>query len=331
MQHIRIFESASEKLYHGNRKGDFPPSKKRFADAIFLTSSLDFAKDFAGFNDGDEFPDGAVWEVELKELLNLCNPMETKTMIELNLKEVIQKMIDDKYVDEASGTKFNEVGGSGFKGYDPHEDREFDLKDKSESVYFYLWRIKNGAWRIIECNPVIERIKESGYDGFYIVERGAKNVAIFDEKSMKSFEKILDHKELTPDKISESHLYAGSRSGSMRHIKKFESLFRDNTNENESWTGDLYDGNITFEFSYKELGLDKLTEEFYKKSGIPREYILNELIHFIEMDAEGDDLTDYIADYQKDRLGLIRSNWDSLDSEEQREFTVKDRFRRRLI
>jgi hypothetical protein len=77
--------------------------------------------------------------------------------------------------------------------------------------------------------------------------------------------------------------------------------------------------------------LDKLTEEFYKKSGIPREYILNELIYFIEMDAEGDDLVDTIADYQKDRLGLIRSNWDSLDSEEQREFTVKDRFRRRLI
>jgi hypothetical protein len=49
------------------------------------------------------------------------------------------------------------------------------------------------------------------------------------------------------------------------------------------------------------------------------------------MDAEGDAITELIEDYQKDRLGLIRSNWDSLDSEEQREFTVKDRFRRRLI
>ena len=48
----------------------------------------------------------------------------------------IQKMIDDKYVDEASGTKFNEVAGSGFKGYDPDTDKEFDIKDKSESVYF---------------------------------------------------------------------------------------------------------------------------------------------------------------------------------------------------
>lgn len=327
MKHIKLFESASEKLYHGNRKGDFPPSKKRFAGAIFLTSSLDFAKDFAGFNDGDEFPDGAVWEVELKEPLNLCDPLNPKTMQELGLKEIIQKMIDDKYVDEANGTKFNEVSGSGFKGYDPDEDREFDLKDKSESAYFYLWRIKNGAWRIIECTPIIERIKDSGFDGFYLVERGAKNVAIFDENSIKSFQKILDHKELTPDKISESHLYTGS----MRHIEKFGSPSQNNTNENESWTGDLYDGSMTFEFSYKDLGLDKLTEEFYKRSGIPREYILNELIYFIQMDSEGGAITELIEDYQKDRLGLIRSNWDSLNSEEQREFTVKDRFRRRLI
>jgi hypothetical protein len=121
----------------------------------------------------------------------------------------------------------------------------------------------------------------------------------------------------------------------MKHIRLFESasgkLYPGSTNENESWTGDLYDGNITFEFSYKELGLDKLTEEFYKKSGIPREYILNELIYFIEMDAEGDDLVDSIADYQKDRLGLIKDNWGSLDKEEQEEFVVKDRFRKRLI
>ena len=121
----------------------------------------------------------------------------------------------------------------------------------------------------------------------------------------------------------------------MKHIRLFESdsgkLYPGSVNENESWTGDLYDGKITFEFSYKDLGLDKLTEEFHKKSGIPREYILNELIYFIEMDAEGDDLVDTIADYQKDRLGLIKDNWGSLDKEEQEEFVVKDRFRRRLI
>ena len=65
LKKYKLFESISEKLYHGNRKGDFPPNKRRFA-AIFLTGDLNFAKDFAGFNDGDDFPEGAVWEVKLK-------------------------------------------------------------------------------------------------------------------------------------------------------------------------------------------------------------------------------------------------------------------------
>jgi hypothetical protein len=193
MKHLKpykLFESISEKLYHGNRKGDFPPEKKRFAGAIFLTSNLEFAKDFAGFNERDEFPNGAVWEIILKNGLNLCNPMESETMKKLNLKEVLKSMINDKYVDQTNGTKFIEVG-TGFKGYDYDTDKEFDITDKSQSVSFYLWRIKNGAWRIIECVPIINKIKNSGFDGFFVIERGSKNVAIFDEKSIQKFKKIL--------------------------------------------------------------------------------------------------------------------------------------------
>jgi len=231
MKHIKLFESISEKLYHGNRKGDFPPEKKRFAGAIFLTSNLEFAKDFAGFNEKDEFPNGAVWEVELKEKVNLCDPMEIKTMVDLDLKGVIQKMINDKYVDEASGTKFNEVAGSGFKGYDPDTDEEFDIKDKSESAYFYLWRIKNGAWRIIECNPIIEKIKQSGFDGFYVTERGSKNVAVFDEKSIKSFEKIPEFSGSDSTEIKEGNSTLVldwnkniTNTGNMRHIKEYSGM-----------------------------------------------------------------------------------------------------------
>jgi len=231
MKYIKLFESISEKLYHGNRKGDFPPEKKRFAGAIFLTSNLEFAKDFSGFYERKEFPDGAVWEVELKENVNLCDPMEIKTMVDLDLKGVIQKMIDDKYVDEASGTKFDEIVGSGFKGYNPDIDKEFDIKYRSESVYFYLWRIKNGAWRIIECNPIIWKIKQSGFDGFYVTERGSKNVAVFDEKSIKSFEKMPEFSGFDPTEIKEgdSPLVLDwkkniKNAGNMRHIQLFESF-----------------------------------------------------------------------------------------------------------
>jgi len=192
MKHLKAFESFSiEKLYHGNRKGDFPPKFKRFCGAIFLTSNLGFAKNFAGFGERDQFPDGGVWEVILEPNLKMCNPMEVDTMKKMNLKDIIQKMIDDKYVDPTNGSKFQEVFASGLKGFDYESDKEFDIKDKSESVYHYLWRVKNGSWRILETEPIIKSIKDLKFDGFYVVERGSKNVAIFDENSIQKFEKIL--------------------------------------------------------------------------------------------------------------------------------------------
>jgi hypothetical protein len=194
MKHLKtykLFESLSTKLYHGNRKGDFPPKKKRFAGAIFLTSNLEFAKDFAGFDERNSFPDGSVWEVTLKPNLRICDPTKSETIKELDIKSIIQKMIDQKYVDIVNGTKFNEVG-KGFKGFDFEANEDFDIQDKSQSVYFYLWRIKNGAWRIVECEPIINAIKSKNYDGFEVTERGSKNVAIFDEKSISNFKKYYD-------------------------------------------------------------------------------------------------------------------------------------------
>ena len=75
--------------------------------------------------------------------------------------------------------------------YNPDTDEEFDITEKEQSVYHYLWRVKNGAWRVVECEPIINQIKSKGYDGFYVVERGSKNVAIFDESSIEKFDKIL--------------------------------------------------------------------------------------------------------------------------------------------
>jgi hypothetical protein len=192
MKHLKtyqLFESVtSEKLYHGNRKGDFPPKRKRFAGAIFLTNNLDFAKNFAGFDEKETFPNGEVFEIKLKSNIKLCNPMDIETMKELDLVTVIQKMIDSNYIDETNGTKFIKIG-KGFKGYNPDTDEEFDISDQEQSVYHYLWRVKNGAWRVVECEPIISQIKTKGYDGFYVIERGSKNVAIFDESSIENFNK----------------------------------------------------------------------------------------------------------------------------------------------
>ena len=194
MKHLKtykIFESIlSEKLYHGNRKGDFPPQIKRFAGAIFLTTNIDFAKNFASLDEKEEYPDASVFEVKLKSDIKLCNPMDSEVMKELNLVEVIQKMIDSNYIGSVNGTKFIKVS-NGMRGYNPDKDEEFDITNQEESVYHYLWRVKNGAWRVVECEPIINQIKSKKYDGFYVIERGSKNVAIFDESSIEKFNKII--------------------------------------------------------------------------------------------------------------------------------------------
>jgi hypothetical protein len=192
LQSYKLFESIiSEKLYHGNRKGDFPPEKRRFAGSIFLTNNLEFAKNFAELDEREEFPNGSVWEVNLKPNLRICNPMKSEMMKELNLKSLLQKMIDGEFEDPTNGKKFKSNRGKGFKGYDYETDKEFDLEDTSESVFNYLWLIKNGSWQIIESEPIISEIKSKKYDGFEVIEKGSKNVAIFDEKSILNFKKIL--------------------------------------------------------------------------------------------------------------------------------------------
>lgn len=227
----KLFESVTDKLYHGNRKGDFPPEKTRFAGAIFLTSNLKFAEDFAGFDERAEFPEGAVWEVKLKPNLKICDPIQVKIMKELDLKSILQKMIDSEYEDPTNGKKFESNRGKGFKGYDYETNMEFDLEDTSQSVYNYLWLIKNGSWRIIECKPIISKIKSSGYDGFKVTERGSKNVAIFDESSIEKFEKMKYLKKYSVfenyhldedwfDVISLWHDSYGYDLSYLRHVKK---------------------------------------------------------------------------------------------------------------
>ena len=205
----QLFENiTSEKLYHGNRKGDFPPTHTKFG-AIFLTSNLNFAKSFAAQDQEqrEEFPDGGVWEVNLKPNLKICDCSQIETMKELDLKSILQKMIDDEDVDPVNGKKFKSDRGKGFTGFDYDTEKEFDLEDTSQTVYNYLWQIKYGGWLIIECQPIIKAIKDRQYDGYEVTERGSKNVAIFKESSIESFDKIITNKDSL---ISESKKPKGS-------------------------------------------------------------------------------------------------------------------------
>ena len=116
--------------------------------------------------------------------------MDTKYWGEIGLESILYDMIGKRYIDPVNGSKFFPLKGTGFLGYDPKTGDEFSIQNPEDSVYHYLWRVKNGAWRIIECEPIAGRIKELGYDGYYVVEASSKNVAIFSEDSVMSFKKL---------------------------------------------------------------------------------------------------------------------------------------------
>ena len=190
MKYIKLFESMMwERLYHGNRKGDFPPKRKRFG-AIFLTANLNFAKNFAGYDERAIFPNGAVFEVELEPGIRIIDMMDIKSWEEIGLEQILLDMIESRYIDPANGSKFLPVIGSGLLGYDPKTQNEFEIQNENDSIYRYLWRIKHGAWKIIECAPISNKIEDLGYDGYYVVEGSSKNVAIFKEDSIMNFKKL---------------------------------------------------------------------------------------------------------------------------------------------
>lgn len=49
-----------------------------------------------------------------------------------------------------------------------------------------LAQIKNGRWSLIEKPHVQRAIKEAGFDGFYVIEGGVKNLAVYDPNQLKS-------------------------------------------------------------------------------------------------------------------------------------------------
>jgi hypothetical protein len=117
--------------------------------------------------------------------------MDAKSWEEIGIEKILSDMIERRYVDPANGTKFLPVSGQGLLGYDPKTQNEFEIQNEKDSVYRYLWRIKHGAWAIIECAPISNKIEGLGYDGYYVVEGSSKNVAIFSEDSIMNFKKLV--------------------------------------------------------------------------------------------------------------------------------------------
>jgi hypothetical protein len=156
-------------VYHGTASKDkiqnFDLKKSNYANAIFFTDNLDFAKSFAY----DEVRDGSVQE----QLLNVNNSFDyTNKAHKEELRDIIRKLVKEGY-QSPTGIKFRNDLPSINIG-----QKVIKNPTTEDFVDHYMWRLDNGSWRIIETDKIIDHIAKK-YDSINVTERGGKNIAVF--------------------------------------------------------------------------------------------------------------------------------------------------------
>ena len=76
------------------------------------------------------------------------------------------------------------------KPFDPqnseHVEKVYDFVNKYQKGAVTKESLKEGEFGTIESYPVQQAIKRLGFDSFYVMEDGVKNIGIFDPKKIKS-------------------------------------------------------------------------------------------------------------------------------------------------
>lgn len=172
-------------VYHGTQKDfdNFDPNKSNFHGTIYFTDKPEFAKMFAtnqGFQ--GETSKGNVFTA----CLNIKNPFNPQNKDHRKLLiPIIKKSIEDKYKDTTTGADFNIPPTLN----NPKTNQP--VQNTQDAIEHILWRIENKSWRFIESKPIIDFIKQQGFDSIITQERGANNIAVFDPKNIQ----VLDKKE----------------------------------------------------------------------------------------------------------------------------------------
>lgn len=158
-------------VYHGSGLDfdKFDKNKSNFRGTTYFTTNKDFAKSFATDRGTDKT---IIYHCKL----NIDKMFDPEDINSLNaLKPIIRDLIEKKYKDTVTNASF--IIPSGPIYIDGNEITNPSLDD---AVNWYLWRIKNGAWRILEGENILNFIRQAGYDAVLTKERGSQNIAVFD-------------------------------------------------------------------------------------------------------------------------------------------------------
>jgi hypothetical protein len=204
-------------MYHGTARiiDEFLPKQ---AGAIFVTDNPDFAESFSedslqfmvteqrqllGKKFADMSPDDQLQLLKKGYKLGVKQKALTKADANKALEAISEDFANRKY---PTNTDFNNVAeffdeeikiklqsGQNIMPLYVRAENPFDYEnikhiDAIQALYPYSLPddLKRGSWKDIESNRVQELIKEAGFDGFYVKERGEKNLAVYNPNQIKS-------------------------------------------------------------------------------------------------------------------------------------------------
>ena len=184
MHNIFLIEGVSYgPVYHGTSKdfSQFDNNKSNFRGTIYFTDHKPFAREFATNEMGaGDSRNGYIItaKLDIKKPFDPSNQQHRQT-----LAPYIEKAIKEKYKDSTTGASFVVPPPLN----NPKNNKP--INTLQDAVEYIFWRIEHLSWRYIESEPIINAIKQQGFDAIMTQERGAKNIAVFDPKKIQIIEK----------------------------------------------------------------------------------------------------------------------------------------------
>jgi hypothetical protein len=170
-------------MYHGTAR-DISEFRPKQADAIFVTEDPSFAEGFSGMSE-DYMVEEAIKGLNTSEYAELNKRAEkrakyTGNAISDELRELVKNTLPTR-------ANIMPVFVRAENPFDyANEDHIKKLTSELALDEQTLEDIRYGNWSSIESSDVQDAIKSSGFDGFYVLEGGRKNLAVYEPSQIKS-------------------------------------------------------------------------------------------------------------------------------------------------
>jgi len=219
---IRNDDGTPKVMYHGTAR-DIIQFQPKQAGAIFVTDDPNFAESFGGtseafmadelFNNGtqeqqknwllkavenslrvvdQDLKEGVIdkrlhksTKDELKKIKRIIPETTLKTDIKnvpFYLETELRKILDDALPSKANIMPVYVRAENPFNYANPDHIQEISADLYPEEIE----QIRFGRWTLIEADHVQKAIRDAGFDGFYVLEGGRKNLAVYNPNQIKS-------------------------------------------------------------------------------------------------------------------------------------------------